>query len=303
MQLEKFKSILDLLKKFPNEQSCMDYLTEIRWRGNVISPFDPTSRVYKCKLNRFKCKNTGKYFNAKTGTIFEDTKIPLQKWFIANYLFSSHKKGISSHQLGRDLDITQKTAWFMLHRLRVAFKQDPVILSGHVEVDETYIGPNQHWRHQSQKKRSERGHVINAKTPVLGMLQRGGLVVAYSLPNITGIANIVRKHVKKKSTISTDTLYNYNSLRDDYTHLKINHSVGKFVRDGASTNCLENFWSHLKRGIYGIYHRASFKHLQAYVDEFVLRFNTRKFTTSDRFDLILGKMATRLTYAQLIEKK
>lgn len=116
-----FKSSLDLVKAFPDQATCMAYLEEMRWNGNVVSPFDETSKVYKCSGNRYQCKNTNKYFNAKVGTIFEDTKIPLQKWFLALYLFSSHKKGISSHQLAKDITVTQKTAWFMLHRLRFAF--------------------------------------------------------------------------------------------------------------------------------------------------------------------------------------
>jgi hypothetical protein len=116
-----FTSIIQLLEVFPTEQHCIDRLEQIRWEGVVVSPFDETSKVYKCKGNRYKCVNSGKYFNVRTGTIFEDTKLPLQKWFMALYIFSSHKKGVSSHQLSRDLDITQKSAWFLLHRLRYAF--------------------------------------------------------------------------------------------------------------------------------------------------------------------------------------
>ncbi len=115
--LTEFNSILEVVQKFPTEQDCIEHLETIRWNGNIVSPFDETSKVYKCAGNKYKCKNTGKYFNARTGTIFEDTKMPLQKWFMALYIFISHKKGISSHQLAKDLDITQKSAWFVLHRL------------------------------------------------------------------------------------------------------------------------------------------------------------------------------------------
>lgn len=116
----KFSSILDLIRAFPNEQSCIDYLTQLRWKNGVVSPFDTTSKVYVCKDNRYKCKNTGKYFNARTNTIFEGSKISLQNWFIGIYLYTSHKRGISSYQLARDLAVTQKTAWFILQRLRYA---------------------------------------------------------------------------------------------------------------------------------------------------------------------------------------
>lgn len=140
--LTEFSSLIELSRKFPGEQDCIDHLEAIRWSGDVISPFDPTSKVYKCKGNKYKCKNTGKYFNVRTGTIFEDTKVPLQKWFMALYIFSSHKKGISSHQLAKDLDITQKSAWFLLHRLRYAFNHPSIKgeLGGVVEADETFIG-------------------------------------------------------------------------------------------------------------------------------------------------------------------
>lgn len=119
--VSEFKSLFDLLKAFPDEKACIGHLEQLQWNGNPVSPFDPTSKVYKCSGGRYKCKNTGKYFNVKVGTIFEDTKIPLQKWFMALYILSSHKKGISSHQLAKDIDVTQKTAWFILHRLRYAF--------------------------------------------------------------------------------------------------------------------------------------------------------------------------------------
>lgn len=117
----EFKSIIDLLKAFPTEQDCITHLEKLQWNGTPVSPFDAASKVYKCAGNKYKCKNTGKYFNVRTGTIFDNTKIPLRKWFLALYVFSFHKKGISSHQLGRDISVTQKSAWFMLRRLRYAF--------------------------------------------------------------------------------------------------------------------------------------------------------------------------------------
>ncbi|WP_445737864.1 transposase [Mariniflexile sp.] len=121
---KEVKSVLDLIKAFPTEQSCIDHLELLRWSGNVVSPFDATSKVYDCKGNKYKCKNTGKYFNVKTNTIFDNTKMELQKWFLAIWLVTSHKKGISSLQLGRDLGITQKSAWFMLQRIRNCFGLD-----------------------------------------------------------------------------------------------------------------------------------------------------------------------------------
>src|SRR5690242_15988034 len=116
-----FNSIIELIKAFPDEQACIEHLEQLRWEGNPVSPFDPTSKVYKCAGNKYKCKNTGKYFNVRTATLFDNTKVELQKWFLAIYIATSHKKGISSMQLAKDIDVTQKTAWFMLHRIRNCF--------------------------------------------------------------------------------------------------------------------------------------------------------------------------------------
>lgn len=322
-----FKGILDLVKAFPNEQTCMDYLAEMRWNGVVISPFDETSKVYKCAGNKFKCKNTGKYFTAKVGTIFEDTKIPLVKWYMALYIFSSHKKGISSHQLAKDIDVTQKTAWFMLHRLRFAF-DTPAFKSefeGIVEIDETYMGGEDKNKHE-YKKSHKRGRNNETKTPVIGMLQRevseiverphkviAGNIVKEKIIKSDSIINatvvgdttantihpIVKAGVGTCATIITDEYNSYNGLDKLYQHTTVNHGAKEYVNQMAYTNGVENFWSHLKRGVDGIYHWVSTDHLQSYVNEYSLRFNTRKMTTAGRFDLILSNVAGRLTYKEL----
>jgi len=169
--LSEFKSIIDLLKVFPDEQSCINHLEHLRWDGNIISPFDENSKVYKCAGNKYKCKSTGKYFNVRTNTIFDNTKIPLQKWFLALYVFSSHKKGISSHQLARDISVTQKSAWFLLHRLRYAFDHPNFkdTLGNIVEIDETFVGGDAKNKHSNKKTKNERGGTIHEKQPVLGM--------------------------------------------------------------------------------------------------------------------------------------
>lgn len=304
--LPEFKSIFDLLKAFPTEQSCIDHLERLSWNGNPVSPFDATSKVYKCANNKYKCKTTGKYFNVRTGSIFDNTKIPLQKWFLALYVFSSHKKGISSHQLAKDISVTQKSAWFLLHRLRYAFDHPNFknTLGNIVEIDETFVGGEAKNKHNSKKNKNERGGTIHEKQPVLGMRERNGNVIAVVVPNRNKeiILPIIQETVENDSTIMTDEYTAYKDLKFDYTHNTVNHGAKEYVNAMAHTNGIENFWSHLKRGIDGIYHWVSKAHLQSYVDEFTLRFNTRDYNTQGRFDLILSAVADkRLTYQNLIK--
>ena len=298
-----FKTINDLLEAFPDEQSCIDQLEKIRWNGYVISPFDPTSKVYKCKDNKYICKNTNKYFNVRTYTMYDNTKVSLRKWFLAIYLATSHKKGISSHQLAKDIGITQKSAWFMLQRIRNCFGIECVeCLDNEVEADETYIGGKNKNRHNSKKEKGTQGRNVKTKTPVLGAVARNGRLVAKVVPDTKAktLTPEIIKWVKETASIITDEWIGYNSIKKHYKHSYVKHKQGEYVRDNIYTNTIEGFWSLFKRGIFGIYHFVSRKHLQKYVDEFVFRYNTRKNSTSYRFNLFLCNMATRTTYKDLI---
>jgi len=298
-----FNSIIELLKAFPDEQSCIEHLEELRWNGYVVSPFDATSKVYKCKGNKYKCKNTGKYFNVKTDTLFDNTKIELQKWFLAIWLVTSHKKGISSMQLARDLDVTQKTAWFMLHRIRRCFGiENNNDLDNNVEVDETYVGGKNKNRHKSKKVEQSQGRSAKDKTPVVGMVERGGKLNARKVDNVQAhtLTHEVVQCVKDSASLYTDEWVGYNGVAKLYKHAMVNHGAGEYVNGDAHTNTLEGFWSLLKRGIVGIYHFVSRKHLQNYVDEFVFRYNTRGNTEGGRINFLLANMGVRTTYRRLV---
>lgn len=305
--LPEFKSIFDLLKAFPDEQSCIDHLTRLRWDGVVVSPFDANSKVYVCAGNKYKCKNTGKYFNVRTNTIFDNTKIPLQKWFLALYVFSSHKKGISSHQLAKDITVTQKSAWFMLHRLRYAFDHPNFkeAVGEIVEIDESGVGGQSYNKHSSKKAKNEQGNTISTKSCVVGIKARGGNIVAKVVADRTkeSILPVVFDTINSDAIVMTDENQAYTDLCKVFAdHETVNHSAKQYVNGMAHINGVENFWSHLKRGIDGIYHQVSREHLQAYVDEFSLRFNTRKHGTQERFDLVLENANDkRLTYKALIK--
>ncbi len=301
-----FNSILELIKAFPNEQNCIDHLEQLRWNENVISPFDSTSKVYKCKDNKYRCKNTGKYFNVKTGTLFDNTKIELQKWFLAIYLVTSHKKGISSIQLSKDIDVTQKTAWFMLHRIRNCFGiSDNEQLDNEVEIDETFVGGKNKNRHANKKVKDSTGRSFKDKTPVIGMIERGGTLIAKVIANTkseTLTLEIINR-VKESAKVITDEWMGYNTIKKIYDHAFVNHGSGQYAYGNVYTNTIEGFWSLLKRGIIGIYHFTSKQHLQKYVDEFCFRYNSRDNSESGRFNLLLQNTEHRLTYKELINGK
>lgn len=299
-----FNSILDLINTFPDEQTCIDHLEMLRWNGTVVSPFDPESKVYDCKGNRYKCKNTGKYFNAKTATLFDNTKIKLQKWFIAIYLITCHSKGISSVQLAKDLGVTQKTAWFMLHRIRNCFGISDDQLNGEVEVDETYIGGKLKNKHKSDVKRikSETGRKDN-KAVVVGFMQRSGEVRAIKTTDAKKdtVLPVLQENVEKGTITYTDESNIYYTLKAlGFDHKVIKHRKGEYVLDQIHINTLEGFWSLVKRGFYGIYHYVSKKHMQKYLNSYAFRYNYRESSISEQFNTMLCMMSNRLTYNELI---
>ncbi len=302
-KLNKFTSLYDLQSAFPTEKSCIKFLELIRWNNKIISPFDESSKVYKCKNNRYYCKNTNRYFNVKTKTLFESSNIKLQKWFMAVYIITSHKKGIASLQLSKDLNVTQKTAWFMLQRIRKCFEfENNNILNNHVEVDETYIGGKNKNRHANKKIKENQGRSTKDKTPVLGMLERNGKVNAKVIENVQSdtLTREIIKCVRDSANLYTDEFLGYNRISEFYIHAIVRHKLSQYADGLAFTNSIEGFWSIVKRGLLGIYHFTSKKHLQKYLDEFVFRFNTRDYSENERFARLLTNMTVRTRYRDIV---
>lgn len=301
INIEQFGSIIELVRHFDSEAKCAEYLAKKRWNGNPVCPKCGSKKVYtlKGKTQRYKCGGCREQFSVRVGTIFEASPIKLQTWFLAIYLVTAHKKGISSLQLGRDLNVTQKTAWFMLHRIRYAMGMEPAEqLDGTVEVDETYVGGKDKNRHAGKRTRDFGGH---KKAAVLGMVERGGDVIAKHVPNTEKktLLPLIHAAIEKGSTICSDEFPGYTSLRRVYDHQTVKHKADEYVRGIVHTGTIDNFWSLLKRGIVGIYHFTSEKHLQKYVDEFAYRYNTRSIHDSGRFADMLGNVAGRLDYKTL----
>ena len=300
----EFNTILELLTTFSSEQICIDYYEKLRWNGNVVSPFDETSKVYKCKNNRYKCKNTDKYFNVKTGSMFDNTKVKLQKWFLAIWLITSHKKGISSVQLAKDIGVTQKTAWFMLHRVRACFAigNDDNLMDGDVEIDETFVGGKNKNRHEHKKIKNSQGRSTKDKTAVIGMVERGGDVKAVVAKG-TGTKDItpfVKENISTDANVYTDEWTGYNEIKLTYDVAVVKHGEGQYVVGNAHTNTIEGFWSQLKRSIIGVYHHISEKHLQKYVDASAFRYNTREMKEGERITFFLSNCDVRTPYKLLI---
>ena len=257
-------------------------------------------RVWKCYGKHDHAK-----FSLKTGTIFEDSPIALEKWLPAAWLIINCKNGISSYELARDLKVTQKSALFMLHRIRLAMQSGTFEkLSGEVEADETFIGGKARNMHVAQRKRRITGTGTKDKTAVMGILERGGKVRTVVVPNRrrSALQGEIRKHVEAGAALYTDALLSYNGLEGDYAHKVVDHAV-QYVDGRVHTNGLENFWSLLKRAIKGTYVSVEPFHLFRYLDEQTFRFNERKDNDAGRFVKAIGAVANRrLTYKKLTGK-
>ena len=303
---EKFpNTLIGAIRYFSDEDVCRDFVAALRWPNGVVCPrCEATTIGFITSRSLWRCKACKYEFTVKKGTIFEDSPIALSKWLPALWMYSAFKKGVSSHQLARNLGVTQKTAWFMSHRIRLAMEignfDQP--LSGEVEADETFIGGKARFQHENKRKHIGTGSM--GKVAVMGLLERHGDVRAKVIPSRrkgTVMAE-VRASVAPGSTVYTDALNSYSGLTADYVHGVIDHAEG-YVRDRVHTNGLENFWSLFKRMIYGTHHSVDPTHLDRYLDEATYRFNSREFSDTSRFVSTTARViGRRVTYRQLIGK-
>jgi transposase-like protein len=304
--MQQFNNLIEVTTFFADQAKATDYLIRMRWPNGIRCAHCNHAKVYEMKktVKIYKCAQCRKQFSATKGTIFENSAIPLQKWFIAMYLIASHKKGISSCQLARDLSLTQKSAWFVLHRVRFVFQTGTFVHSKDaiIEIDETFVGGDTKNKHEHKIERNDKGHAISTKTPVIGILERGGKITTKAVKNThkKTLLPEIYDNVEPGTKIMTDDYPGYKDLAKIYDHQTVNHSEKEYVRGNVYTNGIENFWSLFQRGVIGIYHHTSTKHLDKYLDEFEFRFNTRKNSEGERFGKAVSLVSKRLTYAQLI---
>lgn len=306
-----FKSLFDILDYFKDEKTGIEYCEQMRWNGNPTCPHCGSEKPYKTNRG-WKCSNKEchKKFTVKVGTIFENSKVSFRIWFAAIYLVTTSKKGISSVQLASQLNITQKTAWFVLHRIREMLKEKSPAMLGEnnpVEIDETYVGgkeKNKHYlkkRSEEDKNKTNEGNEYVPKKTVIGIIERDGKVVLKHIDGATkeSLQNAIEDSVLDGSKIYTDEYVGYRSLSAKYDHDTVNHSLSIYVDGDIHTNTLENFWSILKRGIYGIYHFVSSKHLERYLHEFGSRHNNRLQPNAVSFKDYVQNMEGYLSYKRL----
>ena len=302
----KFDNIISLTSYFNSKEKCQQAIIESRWSdGDVVCPYCGHHHCAKRGDGRFRCNHCLKNFSCLVGTIFENTKLPLIKWFVAMYLISSHKKGVSSHQLSRDINVTQATAWYMLQKIRLLYPQtDAEAFEGTVECDEVYIGGKEKWKHKSMRTPHTQGRSTLTKTPVFGMMERSyiedekGDIVPMTYVHAfvvektdkATLTPIIKQFIAEGSMVVTDELNAYNGLRGmGYDHAIVNHGAEEYANGDIFTNSIEGFWSHFRRMITGCYHDVSDEHLQQYIDEAVYRWNTRKMDESERFAHMFAK--------------
>lgn len=327
----QFNSIIDLMKVLPDEKSCQQYLASKRWSGVIECPHagcnGDDAYIFKDGL-RYKCKCCKRIYTVKTGSFMEGSKLASIKWIMAIYLVL-HKKGISSVQLAKDIGTCQKTAWFVLQRVRTALgNEKEQQLEGEISCDETFCGGKNKNRHHDKKVKNSQGRSFKDKTPVMGILQeqeyqlverphknnpnktviekvilRESRVICKVVKDTTAksIQPIIKQYVKEGSILVSDEWHAYRGLNSLYQHEVVDHGRGQYMNDaGYSSNSIEGFWGQAKRSIIGIYVKTSPKHLQKYFDEFAFRYNYRNLGVQDQITNVIKNMECRLKYKDLV---
>ena len=277
-------SIRDFDRDFPDDDACLDWLKDFLYPNGIpCKVCGEVTKHYRIKSRpSYSCSRCGHHVHPMAGTIYEDSRTPLKLWFYATYLMAQTRCGISAKQLQREIGVTYKTAWRMFRQIRTLLSEPVAPMSGQVEVDETYIGG---------KRKGRIGRGID-KAPVVGMVQRGGRVVARATPDVTRatVLPLIRQHVVPRTTVYTDEYRTYDTLPSHgYSHRRIAHSLKVYVQGDVHTNTLEGFWSLVKRGIDGVYHAVSEKYLQSYLNEYTFRYNHRSDETP-MFQTILSQI-------------
>jgi transposase-like protein len=308
--METPATLLEAIKFFDDKKNAINYLAAKRWKDGVICPHCDAERpMFLENRSVWKCRKCRKQFSVKVGTIFEDSPIPLGKWLAATWMLTNCKNGVSSYEVGRDLGISQKSAWFVLQRIRKAMQDEETggKLSGEIEIDETFIGGKARNMHHAKKLGLGKNYGKTGtvgKTAVMGVLERGGRVRTKVVRNIRrgNLNPEIKKNVEPGSAVFTDALKSYSTLEQDYVHHVIDHAVS-YVEGNVHTNGMENFWSLLKRGLKGTYISVDPFHLFRYLDEQAMRFNLRKLTDAERFSHVCGQIAgRRLTWNEVTGK-
>jgi transposase-like protein len=302
----EFKNLREMMAAYSDEDKCRAYMEQMRWDGNPTCPFCGMHNPYKLKDGKtYRCKASTcrKDFTVTVGTVFENSKVKLSVWMAALYLCTGHKKGVSSHQLARDLGLTQKTAWFVEHRIRLLMgdPEPDVAMDNVVEVDETYVGGKWDKMTRARRKKHQESGKDN-KVAVMGLLERDGKAKLTVIGENT-FKDVVRQNVAPSAVVITDAHKGYVGLNEEYqAHEAVNHLAQEFRRGIAYTNSVEGFFSVFKRTIFGTYHQVSPKHLHRYCAETSYRFNTRKMTDAARFQAVISNPQGRLKYQDLIKK-
>lgn len=268
----KLSSTFDFLRLVPDEQTAIDFLEAQRWPDGVVCPRCDSPNTRKMPSgNRHYCNPCRRHFSVRTGSVFENSRIPLRKWLYAMYLIHISRKGISSVQLGKELGIRQASAWFLMHRLREAMSPDLVKLTGTIEADETYVGGLEKNKHSKKKRRGRTG--TGGKQAVLGLRQREGEIRLLPVHNTQSrfLEDDILMYVEEQSTIYTDEFRAYSGLSNWYNHEFISHKKGEYVRDDVTTNSIESVFALIKRAHKGIYHHWSPKHGHLYYNEIAYR--------------------------------